>query len=253
MGQQQPQQQPAQPPPNQTCGVGGAHAAHQAAGRACVVDHACVATCKAQRAAGSACMHAGRCTPQVTPPILAWLQLDDCTWRGTAPACQPRAAGQLAATAGRPAQQQRRAAACAASASTTHYSVSGGPMMVTAHSKMLESSTSPAEKPSTGCLVSSAATQGDAAAQPRSQHVAAAACRPGQASCMHGRQSPMLLTSQLLLQQACGIVCHGCSPCPTRTAPPLDAAWLFTAPKRACGCCWPPSRVVRRHQLRPGR
>lgn len=29
-------------------------------------------------------------------------------------------------------------------------------MMVTAHSKMLESSTSPAENPSTGCFVSSA-------------------------------------------------------------------------------------------------
>lgn len=40
----------------------------------------------------------------------------------------------------------------------THYRVSGGPMMVTAHSNMFESSTSPAEKPSTGFLVSSAST-----------------------------------------------------------------------------------------------
>lgn len=39
----------------------------------------------------------------------------------------------------------------------THYSVSGGPMMVTLHSKMFESSTSPAENPSTGFLVRSRA------------------------------------------------------------------------------------------------
>jgi hypothetical protein len=34
----------------------------------------------------------------------------------------------------------------------THYRVSGGPMMVTCHSKTLLSSTSPAENPSTGCF-----------------------------------------------------------------------------------------------------
>ena len=38
----------------------------------------------------------------------------------------------------------------------THYRVSGGPMMVTCHSKTLLSSTSPAENPSTGCLARSA-------------------------------------------------------------------------------------------------
>lgn len=37
----------------------------------------------------------------------------------------------------------------------THYSVSGGPMTVTLHSKMLLSSTSPAENPSTGFFVRS--------------------------------------------------------------------------------------------------
>lgn len=40
----------------------------------------------------------------------------------------------------------------------THYRVSGGPMMVTCHSKTLLSSTSPAENPSTGCLARSAST-----------------------------------------------------------------------------------------------
>ena len=38
----------------------------------------------------------------------------------------------------------------------THYSVSGGPMIVTLHSKMFESSTSPAENPSTGFFMRSA-------------------------------------------------------------------------------------------------
>lgn len=37
----------------------------------------------------------------------------------------------------------------------THYRVSGGPMMVTLHSKTLLSSTNPAEKPSTGFFIRS--------------------------------------------------------------------------------------------------
>jgi hypothetical protein len=40
----------------------------------------------------------------------------------------------------------------------THYRVSGGPMMVTCHSNTLLSSTSPAEKPSTGFFERSAST-----------------------------------------------------------------------------------------------
>lgn len=38
----------------------------------------------------------------------------------------------------------------------THYRVSGGPIMVTLHSKRLVSSSKPAENPSTGCLHRSA-------------------------------------------------------------------------------------------------
>ena len=42
----------------------------------------------------------------------------------------------------------------------TYYRVSGGPMMVIAHSKTLESSTSPAENPSMGFLLSSVNVRG---------------------------------------------------------------------------------------------
>ena len=61
-----------------------------------------------------------------------------------------------------PAAQQH-----AQRASGTHYSVSGGPMMVTCHSNRLLSSTRPAEKPSTGFFIRSVAhacTVGSAAA-----------------------------------------------------------------------------------------
>lgn len=37
----------------------------------------------------------------------------------------------------------------------TYYNVSGGPIIVTCHSKRFESSTRPAEKPSTGCFIKS--------------------------------------------------------------------------------------------------
>ena len=46
-------------------------------------------------------------------------------------------------------------ARAAQGARSTHKSVSGGPMMVTCHSKMLASSTNPAENPSTGFLLKS--------------------------------------------------------------------------------------------------
>lgn len=44
-------------------------------------------------------------------------------------------------------------------ASIAYYSVSGGPIIVTCHSKRLESSTRPAENPSTGCFMRSGTRQ----------------------------------------------------------------------------------------------
>lgn len=68
---------------------------------------------------------------------------------------QPAAAAQQLANAARSGCRQL------SQPRATHYRVSGGPIMVTAHSKMFESSTRPAEKPSTGFLVKSAGQQLD--------------------------------------------------------------------------------------------
>lgn len=62
-----------------------------------------------------------------------------------------------------------------------HYAVSGGPMIMTSHSKTLASSLRPAEKPSTGCLFNSARQEvavGGEASGPSTRGAAGVASAP---------------------------------------------------------------------------
>lgn len=147
---------------------------------------------------------------------------------------QPAAAAHQLPNAARGGCQQRQQLS---PPRATHYRVSGGPIMVTAHSKMFESSTRPAEKPSTGFLVKSAGQQLDEVWRwPQTMQGVVAAGWPW--ACV--------ITSQLLLEQACGIVCHPaagwplllqlpCWPCPHHPARCTQPCWgsLYTAGRDA--------------------
>lgn len=69
-------------------------------------------------------------------------------------------------------------------------------MTVNCHSKMFESSTKPAEKPSTGFLVSSAVQRQMKLQSPRRK--------------FHRVHAWRVHTSQLLLQEVCSIIPHSC-------------------------------------------
>lgn len=79
----------------------------------------------------------------------------------------------------------------------TYYRVSGGPMIVTCHSNRFESSTSPAEKPSTGFFARSAGVKSMSGA-PCTKATKVVPREPGR----------LLHTSKLLLQQQDRMVCH---------------------------------------------
>ena len=81
----------------------------------------------------------------------------------------------------------------------THYRVSGGPMMVTCHSKTLMSSTSPAENPSTGCLARSAPHIPQKKTTNRSTNQSAKEAKTSTGNGCRGTQAGR--TSELLLQE----------------------------------------------------